>query len=109
MRPTFPERRPAHPAFIDEIHRFNKAQQDAFLPFLEKGQIILIGTTTVNPSFDLNAALLSRLKVFTLRSLEDSHIRQIISRALTDKENGLGQLGMELTSAQIQKIALFFG
>ncbi len=67
--------------FIDEIHRFNKAQQDAFLPFVEKGQVLLIGTYTVNPSFDLNAALMSRVKVLTLRPLDPDDIEPILAEA----------------------------
>lgn len=76
--------------FIDEIHRFNKSQQDAFLPYVERGIIILIGATTENPSFEVNAALLSRCKVFVLHRLEEENIEKIISRALEDKERGLG-------------------
>ena len=71
--------------FIDEIHRFNKAQQDAFLPFVEKGSIILIGATTENPSFEINNALLSRCRVFVLKSLEEKDIIDLLKRALTDK------------------------
>jgi putative ATPase len=76
--------------FIDEIHRFNKGQQDALLPFVEDGTLILIGATTENPSFELNAALLSRLRVFVLRSLEAPAIRSLLQRALTDTQQGLG-------------------
>ena len=76
--------------FIDEIHRFNKAQQDAFLPHVEKGDIVLIGATTENPSFEVNAALLSRSKVFVLRGLTADEIGTIVRRALTDPERGLG-------------------
>ena len=93
--------------FIDEIHRFNKAQQDAFLPFLEKGQVLLIGTTTVNPSFDLNAALLSRMKVFTLRNLEVDDIERILGRALADAERGLGGKSLAVPPEMLHKIALF--
>jgi putative ATPase len=93
--------------FIDEIHRFNKAQQDAFLPFLEKGQVLLIGTTTVNPSFDLNAALLSRMKVFTLRCLEVAAIERILRAALADAERGLGGLPLDVPPELLHKIALF--
>ena len=71
--------------FIDEIHRFNKAQQDAFLPFVEKGSIILIGATTENPSFEINNALLSRCRVFVLKSLEEKDIIDLLKRALTDE------------------------
>src|SRR5512139_2370051 len=77
--------------FVDEIHRFNKAQQDAFLPHVERGTIILIGATTENPSFEVISPLLSRTKVFTLRSLTEEEIELILKRGLTDKERGLGQ------------------
>jgi len=77
--------------FVDEIHRFNKAQQDAFLPHVERGTIILIGATTENPSFEVISPLLSRTKVFTLQSLEEEEIELILNRALTDRERGLGQ------------------
>jgi putative ATPase len=77
--------------FIDEIHRFNKAQQDAVLPYVEDGTIILIGATTENPSFEVNAALLSRARVFTLDALPDEQIGVLIDRALEDKERGLGE------------------
>jgi putative ATPase len=76
--------------FIDEIHRFNKAQQDAFLPRVEAGDIVLIGATTENPSFEVNAALLSRSKVFVLRGLTADEIESILARALADAERGLG-------------------
>ncbi len=76
--------------FVDEIHRFNKAQQDAFLPHVEKGTIILIGATTENPSFEVISPLLSRSKVFTLNPLTEKEVEVILSRALTDKERGLG-------------------
>ena len=75
--------------FVDEIHRFNKAQQDAFLPHVEKGTIILIGATTENPSFEVISPLLSRTKVFTLQSLKEEEIELILNRALTDKDRGL--------------------
>jgi len=76
--------------FVDEVHRFNKAQQDAFLPHIEDGTITFIGATTENPSFELNNALLSRARVYVLKALEEADIRQIIDRALEDKEHGLG-------------------
>jgi putative ATPase len=76
--------------FVDEIHRFNKAQQDAFLPHVERGTIILIGATTENPSFEVISPLLSRSKVFTLNPLTEKEVEVILSRALTDKERGLG-------------------
>ena len=76
--------------FIDEIHRFNKAQQDAFLPWVERGSIRLIGATTENPSFEINSALLSRCRVYTLKQLTDEQILTLLQRALTDSERGLG-------------------
>ncbi len=83
--------------FIDEIHRFNKAQQDAFLPRVEAGDIVLIGATTENPSFEVNAALLSRSKVFVLKPLDVEAIGRIIRRAATDVERGLGREAPEIT------------
>ncbi len=83
--------------FVDEIHRFNKAQQDAFLPHVEKGTIILIGATTENPSFEVNSALLSRCKVLTLRELTGEEIGKILDRALMDEEKGLGNWHGSLT------------
>src|SRR5215467_1299176 len=82
--------------FIDEIHRFNKAQQDAVLPHVERGVVTLIGATTENPSFEVNAALLSRCRVFTLRALDDAQIEAIIQHALADAARGLGQMRLEL-------------
>jgi putative ATPase len=76
--------------FVDEIHRFNKAQQDALLPHVEAGTIVLIGATTENPSFEVNAALLSRAKVVVLHALSDAELRMVIDRALTDADRGLG-------------------
>src|SRR5207244_219990 len=76
--------------FIDEIHRFNKAQQDALLPHVEQGTITLIGATTENPSFEVISALLSRTRVFALRPLEESDLRILLERALTDRERGYG-------------------
>src|SRR5918994_107437 len=76
--------------FIDEIHRFNKAQQDAFLPHVESGAIVLIGATTENPSFEVNAALLSRSRVFVLRGLNEAEVETVLRRALADPERGLG-------------------
>ena len=75
---------------MDEIHRFNKAQQDAFLPFVEKGSIILIGATTENPSFELNSALLSRARVYLLKSLTTEDIEQVLTQAMEDKARGYG-------------------
>src|SRR6266581_8803513 len=80
--------------FIDEIHRFNKAQQDAVLPHVERGVVTFIGATTENPSFEVIAALLSRSRVFTLKALNEEQILTILRRALTDKERGLGQLNI---------------
>src|SRR5438105_2324468 len=76
--------------FIDEVHRWNKAQQDAVLPHAENGTVTLIGATTENPSFEVNAALLSRVRVFTLHALGDADIETIVRRALSDAERGLG-------------------
>lgn len=92
--------------FVDEVHRFNKAQQDAFLPHVEQGTIILIGATTENPSFELNNALLSRLRVYVLKPLTSEDLLAIMDHALTDKERGLGnrpiQLPMELRRRIVQ-------
>ncbi|MCL5962462.1 MAG: replication-associated recombination protein A [Chloroflexi bacterium] len=82
--------------FIDEIHRFNKAQQDAILPHVEQGVITLIGATTENPSFEVNSALLSRCRVFVLKALTDEEIDTIVGRALEDKERGLGRFQVDL-------------
>ena len=82
--------------FIDEIHRFNKAQQDAVLPYVEEGVTTLIGATTENPSFEVNAALLSRCRVFTLGALDDGNIGVIVDRALADSERGLGGKAVDL-------------
>lgn len=82
--------------FVDEIHRFNRAQQDAFLPHIEKGTIVLVGATTENPSFEVNSALLSRCRVFTLRPLPREALLAILDRALADASRGLGALGLEL-------------
>lgn len=82
--------------FIDEIHRFNKAQQDALLPYVEEGTIILIGATTENPFFEVNAALLSRSQIFALEPLGEEELRQVIDRALHDKEKGLGELNVTI-------------
>lgn len=81
--------------FVDEIHRFNKAQQDAFLPFVENGTLILIGATTENPSFELNSPLLSRTRVYVLKRLTEDELLQIIDSALCDKERGLGSYDFE--------------
>src|SRR5437763_12946544 len=76
--------------FIDEIHRFNKAQQDAFLPYVERGSIRLIGATSESPSFELNAALLSRCRVYTLQPLTEANVLSLLERALSDTTRGLG-------------------
>lgn len=80
--------------FVDEIHRFNKSQQDAFLPFVEDGTLILIGATTENPSFELNNALLSRARVYVLKRLSEDELLQVIHRALHDNEHGLGHMSL---------------
>ncbi len=92
--------------FVDEIHRFNKAQQDAFLPFVEKGSIILIGATTENPSFEVNNALLSRCKVFVLHALDKEDIFTLLSRALTD-QRGFGGQDIRITDEILYEIAGF--
>jgi putative ATPase len=93
--------------FIDEIHRFNKAQQDAFLPRVEAGDIALIGATTENPSFEVNAALLSRSKVFVLKPLDEAAITRILRRALNDEERGLGRHRAEATDEALAAIARY--
>ena len=82
--------------FVDEVHRFNKSQQDAFLPHIEDGTIIFIGATTENPSFELNSALLSRARVYLLKALQQDEIQQILQHALNDTENGLGQQSIRI-------------
>jgi putative ATPase len=91
--------------FIDEIHRFNKAQQDAFLPFVERGVITLIGTTTLNPSFSIVAPLLSRSRTFILSTLDESEIREVLSRALADAERGYGRLQAACDEGVLEVIA----
>src|SRR5277367_2830434 len=93
--------------FIDEIHRFNKAQQDAFLPHVEKGNIRLIGATTENPSFEINAALLSRARVYVLQPLTEDQIVQLLKRALTDEERGLGTMKLRASDDVLKKIASY--
>jgi len=93
--------------FIDEIHRFNKAQQDAFLPRVEAGDIVLVGATTENPSFEVNAALLSRSKVFVLRGLTTEEVELILERALTDRERGLGAERIELEPGALAAMAIY--
>lgn len=92
--------------FVDEIHRFNKAQQDAFLPFVEKGSIILIGATTENPSFEINAALLSRCKVFVLQALTTDDVAQLLRHALTSP-TGFGSQKIDISDDMIEMIAAF--
>src|SRR6195256_3930372 len=82
--------------FCDEIHRFNRAQQDAFLPWVENGIITLIGATTENPSFELTAPLLSRCRVFVFEPLTEDHIKTVVRRALEDRDRGLGALGLAI-------------
>jgi putative ATPase len=93
--------------FIDEIHRFNKAQQDAFLPHVEKGNIRLIGATTENPSFEINSALLSRTRVYILRPLTEEQIARLLHNALTDEERGLGALKLRASEDALKKIASY--
>src|SRR5688572_28072307 len=93
--------------FIDEIHRFNKAQQDAFLPRVEAGDIVLIGATTENPSFEVNSALLSRSKVHVLKALGIPEITAILRRALEDPERGLGKHGVEADEDALIAIAKY--
>ena len=93
--------------FIDEIHRFNKAQQDAFLPRVETGDIVLIGATTENPSFEVNAALLSRSKVFVLRALTSDEVAAILTRALDDPQRGFGADRPDVDSDALRAIALY--
>jgi len=85
--------------FVDEVHRFNKSQQDAFLPYVENGTVILVGATTENPSFELNNALLSRARVYVLKSLQIADIRSVIDRALSDTERGLGARHLQVDDA----------
>ena len=93
--------------FVDEIHRFNKAQQDAFLPHVEKGNIRLIGATTENPSFEIISALLSRCRVYTLKPLREEQIVLLLKRALTDAERGLGKINLTAGDTVLDKIAAY--
>jgi putative ATPase len=93
--------------FIDEIHRFNKAQQDAFLPYVERGDVTLIGATTENPSFEVISALLSRAKVYALRALTVEEIVGLLRRALAEEERGLGSLRLEAADALLEQIAIY--
>lgn len=92
--------------FVDEIHRFNKAQQDAFLPFVEKGSIVLIGATTENPSFEVNAALLSRCKVFVLQGLSEDDLTALLHRAIRDPR-GFGNQTVRITEEMLRMVAAF--
>jgi putative ATPase len=93
--------------FVDEVHRFNKAQQDAFLPYVEKGSIRLIGATTENPSFEIISALLSRCRVYVLNPLTEEQIAGLLRRVLTDEERGLGDLHLEVDNEVLSKIAAY--
>ncbi|HEX6509235.1 MAG TPA: AAA family ATPase, partial [Chloroflexota bacterium] len=90
--------------FIDEIHRFNKAQQDAVLPHVEQGTVTLIGATTENPSFSVNAALLSRCRVFRLEKLSDEDVLHLVERALADSERGLGALEVQRDEDALERL-----
>ena len=91
--------------FVDEVHRFNKAQQDAFLPHIENGTFVFIGATTENPSFELNNALLSRVRTYVLHSLTTEEIQKVLQRAIIDKKQGLGDLDLQVSDMVIEKIA----
>jgi putative ATPase len=91
--------------FVDEIHRFNRAQQDAFLPYVERGDIVLVGATTENPSFELNAALLSRCRVVVLAQLAPEDLAELLRRALTDRERGLGESEVEADPEALAELA----
>ncbi|MGA1608009.1 MAG: replication-associated recombination protein A [Planctomycetota bacterium] len=93
--------------FVDEIHRFNRAQQDAFLPHVENGLCVLVGATTENPAFSVNSALLSRCRVVPLRALDDAAIAAVVRRALADTERGIGTLRLEITDAALERLCLF--
>jgi putative ATPase len=93
--------------FVDEIHRFNKAQQDAFLPHVEAGTIVLVGATTENPSFEVNAALLSRSKVYVLEPLTPDDVVVILTRALADHDRGLGHLAVDASPEALRALAVF--
>jgi putative ATPase len=95
--------------FVDEVHRFNKAQQDAFLPFVESGDVVLFGATTENPSFELNAALLSRVKVYVLHPLADAHLRTLLDRALGDGDHGLAGWKLTVEAGALEEIVRFAG
>src|SRR4030081_173904 len=82
--------------FLDEVHRFNKSQQDTFLPYVEDGTLIFVGATTENPSFEVNNALLSRARVYVLKSIDAADLSKLLDRALTDRERGLGSLELQI-------------
>ena len=92
--------------FVDEVHRFNKAQQDAFLPHIESGVLIFIGATTENPSFELNNALLSRVRTYVLRSLTSGDIRAILQQALADQEQGFGARNLQLSASALEQLVV---
>jgi putative ATPase len=91
--------------FVDEVHRFNKSQQDAFLPFVEDGTVVFIGATTENPSFELNNALLSRCRVYVLKSLDNEQIKAVIQQALADQQSGLGERQLQLDNEALDLLA----
>ena len=91
--------------FVDEVHRFNKSQQDAFLPFVEDGTVVFIGATTENPSFELNNALLSRCRVYVLKSLDNEQIKTVIQQALADQQSGLGERQLQLDDEALNLLA----
>lgn len=91
--------------FVDEVHRFNKSQQDAFLPYVEDGTVVFVGATTENPSFELNNALLSRCRVYVLKSLDTDQIKALIQQTLTNSETGLGQQQLQLDKAALELLA----
>lgn len=95
--------------FVDEIHRFNKAQQDAFLPHVERGDIVLVGATTENPSFSINGALLSRCRVVPLKPLSDAHVVALVRTALSDEERGLGVRGLTIHEQAAIRLAALAG
>ncbi len=97
--------RPATVLFLDEVHRFNKAQQDTFLPFVEDGTLVFIGATTENPSFELNSALLSRARVYVLKALQPADLAQLIERALADSKRGLGESGITVAPDALALLA----
>jgi putative ATPase len=93
--------------FVDEVHRFNKSQQDAFLPHIENGTVIFIGATTENPSFELNNALLSRVRVYVLKTLNQVEIKTIIERAISETQEGIGKLGLSIEPGAMESLSLF--